>query len=49
MKISQLRIGQGNGCEERTNVIRKRIYSDATYTDMYDWFTGENIANVIEN
>jgi hypothetical protein len=49
MKIEQVRRGIGGKCEERTSVLEKTFISDNTYTDMYAWFVGENIANVIEN
>ena len=49
MKIGQERKGTGGKCEERTSVLEKTFVSDNTYADMYAWFVGENIANVIEN
>ena len=49
MKIEQVRRGIGSLCEERTSVLEKTFISDNTYIDMYAWFVGENIANVIEN
>ena len=49
MKIEQIRTGTGSLCEERTSVLEKTFISDNTYIDMYAWFVGENIANVIEN
>ena len=49
IKLEQVILGTGNLCEERTSILEKTFISDDTYIDMYAWFVGENIANVIEN
>ena len=48
MSISQLRIGQGGGCEFRSNVINEEFIASQDYTNMYDWFTANNIGSVIQ-
>ena len=49
MSISQLRVGQGGSCEERSNTIEEEFIAAQLYTNMYDWFTSNNIGSVIES
>lgn len=37
------RNGLGSGCEKRIYTLRKTYIASTTYTDMYQWFIGDNI------
>jgi hypothetical protein len=39
----------GNICEARIYTLEKTITSQANYANMYDWFIGDNIANLLDD
>lgn len=39
----------GNICEARIYTLEKTITSQANYANMYDWFVGDNIANLLDD
>jgi hypothetical protein len=41
--------GSGNICETRIYNLEKTITSQANYANMYDWFIGDNIANLLDD
>jgi hypothetical protein len=49
-KFERIGAGAGEGnCEARTYIVEATMTSSADYDNMYDWFNGDNVANVIEN
>lgn len=51
-KIKFTRNGTGDGnnkCEKRNYTYDKRFVSSANYTNMYDWFVGDNVAATINS
>lgn len=36
-------------CEARIYTLEKTLVSQANYTDMYQWFIGDNIANILDD
>jgi len=40
--------GGGNNCETRIYTLEKTITSQANYGNMYEWFVGDNIANLLD-
>lgn len=49
MSIKQFRAGSTNGCEERRYTLEKTFISANTYTNMYNWFVGENIEQYLND
>lgn len=49
MSISQWRIGTGNLCEGRTNELSKTLISSNNYDNMYDWFVGDNVEQILND
>jgi hypothetical protein len=49
ISITANRPGAGCSCEGRRWEFNKQFTSPATYTNMYDWFVGENIFYTIAN
>jgi len=49
MSIKQFRAGSTNGCEERRYTLEKTFISANTYTNMYNWFVGENIEQFLND
>jgi hypothetical protein len=41
--------GGGNNCETRIYTLEKQMVSQANYTNMYNWFIGDNVANVLDD
>lgn len=48
MTIKQWRDGVGSNCEQRTSTLEKTLTSAKTYDNMYDWWVGENIDQVLK-
>lgn len=48
MSIKQWRDGVGNSCEQRYSILEKTLTSTRTYDNMYDWFVGENVDQVLK-
>jgi hypothetical protein len=52
MSIEQRRIGQGDGtnsCERRIYKLNKQFVSSSNYTNMKQWWDGDNIASVLNS
>ena len=47
--IKQFRSGSGCQCEERTNTLEKTFISSNTYDNMYDWWIGDNIDQLLND
>jgi hypothetical protein len=41
--------GGGNNCETRIYTLEKQMVSQANYTNMYNWFIGDNVASVLDD
>ena len=41
--------GGGQGCETRIYTLDKTLVSQGNYTDMYNWFIGDNVANILDD
>jgi len=48
LDIHQYRLGVGGSCEERSSILKKTLTSSKTYDNMYDWFVGDNIDQVLK-
>jgi hypothetical protein len=41
--------GGGNNCETRIYTLEKQMVSQNNYTNMYNWFIGDNVASVLDD
>ena len=41
--------GGGNNCETRIYTLEKTLVSQNNYTDMYQWFIGDDVANILDD
>ena len=49
MSIKQFRAGAESDCEERRNTFEKTFVSANSYTNMYNWFVGEDIEQYLND
>lgn len=49
MSISQWRDGVGDACEERRSSLDKTFTVSNTYDNMYDWWVGDNIEQILND
>jgi hypothetical protein len=49
MSIKQFRAGAESDCEERRNTFEKTFISANAYTNMYNWFVGEDIEQYLND
>jgi len=49
LSIQQIRGGVGNSCEQRKNILEKTLVSSNTYDNMYDWWIGDNIEQILND
>ena len=49
MSIKQFRGGSGSQCEERRNTFERTFISPNLYSNMYNWFVGENIQQYLND
>jgi hypothetical protein len=49
LSIKQSRGGVGNNCEERRNLLEKTLISSNSYDNMYDWFVGDNVQQILND
>ena len=49
LNFKQNRIGVGAQCEARSNSLDVTLVSSATYDNMYDWFIGDSVEQVLND
>ena len=49
MSIKQWRVGVECGCYERSSTLEKTIISSRNYDNMYDWWVGDNIDQILKD
>jgi hypothetical protein len=49
MSIKQYRVGVGCNCNERSSTLEKTIISSRNYDNMYDWWIGDNIDQLLND
>ena len=49
-KFQRLGVGDGNSaCEKRIYILEKTLVSSANYSDMQDWWTGDNVERILDD
>jgi hypothetical protein len=49
-KFQRLGVGSGNGaCEKRIYTLEKTLVSSANYSNMQDWWTGDNVEQILDD
>lgn len=49
MSIKQYRVGVECGCYERSSTLEKTVISSRNYDNMYDWWIGDNIDQILKD